>query len=84
MVVKNDHGADGRSGWFRWISKPVHAAKKMVRSSLAVVKEHRRAYLILNLGYYGLIAAAVCCTMSSIAGRRSRAQNAFSRLVIPA
>ena len=59
MVVKNEHGADGSSGQFRWTSKPVHVSRKMVRSSLAVVREHRRAYLILNLLYYGLIVAAM-------------------------
>ena len=59
MLVKNEHRSDGSSGWFRWTSKPVYATKKMVRSSLAVVKEHWRAYLVLNLGYYGLIVAAM-------------------------
>ena len=59
MAVKSERGADGSSGRFRWTSKPVHATKKMVHSSLAVVKEHRRAYLVLNLLYYGLIVAAM-------------------------
>ena len=59
MLDRDEQRANGRSGWFRWTSKPVHATKKMVRSSLAVVKEHRRAYLVLNLLYYGLILAAM-------------------------
>jgi hypothetical protein len=59
MPANNDHRADGNGGWVRWTSKPVHAAKKMIRSSSTVIKEHRRAYLVLNLLYYGLIAGAM-------------------------
>ena len=59
MLVNNEHRADGNSGWFRWTSEPVHVAKKMLRSSSAVIKEHRRAYIVLNLLYYGLIAGGM-------------------------
>lgn len=59
MEVKNKPRAYGGSARFLWTSKAVHATEKIVRSSLAVVKEHRRAYLVLNLGYYGLIVAAM-------------------------
>ena len=56
MTVDSDHDSSGR---FRWTSKPVHAIRRMIRSSWAVVKEYRRAYVLLNLFYYGLMAAAM-------------------------
>jgi hypothetical protein len=43
----------------RWFSKPLRATKNTLRSSLTLVGEHRRAYLLLNLAYYGLIVAAM-------------------------
>jgi hypothetical protein len=58
MLAKSEHRG-GDSGWFRRTSKPLYATKNMVRTSLGVVKEHRRVYLVLNLAYYGLIAAAM-------------------------
>ena len=58
-VLAESEQSDGDGGWFRRSSKPLRATKYMLRGSLAVVKEHRRAYLLLNLTYYGLIAAAM-------------------------
>lgn len=37
----------------------MQATRKMVRSSWVVVEEHRRAYLILNLVYYGLMVGGM-------------------------
>ena len=59
MLAKSEHRGGGDSGWFRRASKPLRATKNMLRGPLAVVKEHRRAYLLLNLAYYGLMVGAM-------------------------
>ena len=59
MPIIDKHRYDGRSGWFSYTSKPIHATRRMVQSSWTVLKEHRRAYLVLNLVYYGLMVAAM-------------------------
>ena len=58
-MLSNTEHRGGQSGWSRWFSEPLRATNNTLRSSLAVVKEHRRAYLLLNLAYYGLMAGAM-------------------------
>ena len=58
MLANSEHrGGDSRR--FRWASKPLRATMNTLRSSLAVVGKHRRAYLLLNVAYYGLMVAAM-------------------------
>ena len=59
MLVENEYRGRGDTRRFRRTSKSLHATKDMIRSSLAVLREHRRAYLVLNVAYYGLIVAAM-------------------------
>jgi hypothetical protein len=66
MLVKERQRDDGSRGRFRWTSKPVDAIRRMVRSTWALVKEHRRGYLLLNLAYYGLMAAAMIYAALSV------------------
>lgn len=59
MLAKSEHRGGGDRVWFRRTSKPLRVSKNVLRRSLAVVKEHRRAYLVMNLAYYGLMVAAM-------------------------
>ena len=59
MLANSEHRGGGDSGWYRRASKQLRATKNMLRSSLALLKEHRRAYLLLNATYYGLMVAAM-------------------------
>ena len=59
MLSKSEHRGGRDSRWFRRSSKPLYLTKNMIRSSLGVVREHRRAYLVLNVAYYGLMVAAM-------------------------
>jgi hypothetical protein len=59
MLANKDHRTGGDGRWFRRASKPLYATKTMFRSSLGVVGKYRRAYLLLNLAYYGLMVAAM-------------------------
>ena len=51
MLANSEHGVSGESRRFRRATTPLRATKNTLRGSLAVVKEHRRAYLILNLTF---------------------------------
>jgi hypothetical protein len=59
MLANNEHRAGGESRRFHRASKPLRATKNMFRSSLGVVGKYRRAYLLLNLAYYGLMVGAM-------------------------
>lgn len=59
MLDNGEHRGDGDSWWFSRTAKPLRVSKNVLRSSLAVVGEHRRAYLVMNLAYYGLMGAAM-------------------------
>ena len=58
-MAKDEQSDNSKSWQFRWTSKPLRATKNTLLRSLAVVREHRRAYLLLNVAYYGLIVAAM-------------------------
>jgi hypothetical protein len=58
-MLANETQIGGGSGWFRRLFGPTRTIRGMVRGSWAVVEEHRRAYVLLNLSFYGLMAAAM-------------------------
>ena len=59
MLAKSDLRGGGDRQRFRRTPKPLRATLKLLRSSLAMVGEYRRAYLLLNIAYYGLMVAAM-------------------------